>query len=82
MSNNESAGSDVVIEITDTTGFEVDDELKVEDDNDAETAVITAVVANTSITVDTLTNSYTTAANAKVTVGRPGSYIVNDLVLK
>ena len=82
MSNNEAAGSDVVIEITDTSSFEVDDEIKVEDDNDAETAVITAVVANTSITVDTLTNSYTTAANAKVTVGRPGSYIVNDLVLK
>ncbi|MCK5217615.1 MAG: hypothetical protein KAJ93_07485, partial [Methanosarcinales archaeon] len=37
MSNNEAAGSDVVIEITDTTGFEVDDEIKVEDDNDAET---------------------------------------------
>ena len=82
MSNNEAAGSDVVIEITDTTGFEVDDEIKVEDDNDAETSVITAVVANTSITVDTLANSYTTAANAKVTVGRLGSYIVNDLVEK
>lgn len=83
MQNNESAGSSVVIEIADTTGFEVDDEIHVEDDNGEEAnVIITAVVTNTSITVDTLANSYTTAANATVTVGRLGSWIVNDLVEK
>ena len=82
LQNNESAGSSVVVEIADTTGFEVDNEVKVEDDNASENAVITAVVANTSITVDSLSNSYTTAANATVTVGRVGSFIVNDLVEK
>ena len=82
LQNNEAAGSNVVIQIADTTGFEVDDEVKVEDDNASENAIITVVVTNTSITVDSLSNSYTTAANAKVTVGRLGSYIVNDLVEK
>ena len=82
LQNNESAGSDVVIEIADTTGFEVDDVVQVSDDNDAENSTVTAVVANTSITVDALTNSYTTAANAIVTVGELGSDIVDDLVSK
>jgi hypothetical protein len=82
LQNDESAGSSVVIEIADTTGFEVGDEVLIQDDNNAETALVTAVVTDTSITVDSLSNSYTTAANAFVRVGRLGSYIVNDLVSK
>lgn len=82
LQNDESAGSSVVIEIADTTGFEVDDEIRIADDASEETATITAVVTNVSITVDTLSNSYTTAANAAVTVGQLGSFIVDDLVTK
>ncbi len=82
MINNEAAGSSVVIEIADTTGFAVNDIVRVEDDNNAENATITAVVPATSITVDLLAHSYTTAASAKVTVGRLGSYIIDDLVTK
>ena len=82
LQNNEAAGSNVVIEIADTSGFEVGDEVQIQDDNSAETALISAVVTNTSITVQTLTNSYTTAAGATVKVGQLGSYIINDLVTK
>jgi hypothetical protein len=82
LQNNESAGSSVVIEIASTTGFAISDEVKIVDDNGEETATVTAVVVNTSITVDSLTNSYTTAASAKVTVGEVGSDIVDDLVTK
>jgi hypothetical protein len=80
--NNENAGSSVVIEIADTTGFSIDDDVQIHDDNNSEVAVITNVVLNSSITVDTLTNSYTTLANAYVIVGEVGSAIVDDLVTK
>jgi hypothetical protein len=77
-----SAGSLVVISITDTTGFEEGDSVTVTDDNNSENATITAVVANTSITVDELSNSYTTADSGYVTVGELSSDIVADLVQK
>lgn len=82
LGSDVSAGSSAVLSIIDTTGFEVGDEVKVSDDNNDETATITSVVTNTSVTVDTLSNSYAVADNAIVTVGELGSDIVNDLVEK
>jgi len=82
IGSNISPGSSVVISIADTTGFEEDDEVKVSDSSGNETATITSLVLNTSITVDTLTNSYTTARDADVTVGELGSDIIDDLVEK
>jgi hypothetical protein len=77
-----TAGSSVVLSVADTTGFEVDDEVKVSDDNNDETATIMAVVLNTSITVDVLSNSYSVADNAIITVGELGYDIVDDLAEK
>ena len=59
--NNPAAGSNVVINISNTSGLAVYDTVGIENgDGTAEFATITAIVANTSITVYTLANSYTT----------------------
>lgn len=60
--NNPSAGSNVALLMSNTAGFEVGDVVTVKDKNSdtRETATVTVVTANTSITVGTLVNSYTT----------------------
>lgn len=65
FSNNESAGSDVVIEVADTTGFYVGNQTFISDSANSEWVSIKSIVTNTSITVRELTNSYTTANGAK-----------------
>ena len=68
MKNNESADSNVVVEVEDTTGFYVGNLTNISDDDNNEVSRIKAVDPNTSITVDALSNSYTTAKNAKLEV--------------
>lgn len=58
--NNPSAGSSVVINMTDTGDLAVGREVTVKDGSNSEICRVTAVVSNTSITVATLVNSYTT----------------------
>ena len=64
FSNNESDGTDVVVEVASTTGFYVGNQVFVSDSVSSEWTRITAIVTDTSITVD-LTNSYTTANGAQ-----------------
>lgn len=61
-SNNPAAGSSVTINIADTGTPEltVGQRVTVKDGVSSEVAYVTAVVTNTSVTVDTLANSYTT----------------------
>lgn len=59
-SNNPAAGSSVVININDTATLVVGMDVTVRDGSASEISRITALVSNTSITVDTLANSYTT----------------------
>lgn len=68
MLNNESAGSDVVIDVTSTTGFYVGNKCLVSDDNNNEFARIKSISLNSSITVNSISNNYTTAANAKLDI--------------
>ena len=68
ISNDESAGSDVVIEVASTTGFYEGNQVFVSDSAGSEWARIKTIVTDTSITVDTLTNSYTTANGAKLEI--------------
>ncbi len=58
--NDPAAGSSITLNMTDTTGFLVGDIVKVSSSAGSEEAVITAVVANTSITVNTLALNHTT----------------------
>lgn len=55
-----SAGSSVVISLASTTGYTVGKKVVVHDGSHTEVCTISAVSANTSITVTTLANSYTT----------------------
>jgi hypothetical protein len=63
--NDEAAGDDVVVEVASTTGFYVGNQVNVSDSENNEMCRIKAIVTDTSITIDTLTNSYTTANGAK-----------------
>lgn len=63
--NDEVAGSDVLIEVTSTSGFYEGNEVFVSDSENSEWCRIKTIVSNTSITVHELTNSYTTANGAK-----------------
>jgi len=56
--NNETAGSDVVIELNTTTGIVVGDYIRIYDDVNSEHCYVSAVNAGTSITVSTLANNY------------------------
>jgi len=59
--NSPTAGSNKTINIPDTTNFVNGNTVRIEDDTNAENAVINAVpVANVSIQVATLVNGYTT----------------------
>lgn len=60
--NNPSAGNNVALLMSNTAGFEVGDVVTVKDKNSGtrETSTVTVVTSDTSITVGTLTNSYTT----------------------
>lgn len=58
-SNNPAAGSNVVILLDNTEMFAVGDTVTVEDSSNRETATVTVVAADTSITVNTLADSYT-----------------------
>lgn len=66
LTSNISAGDAVVCSVLDTTGFYVGDKARLEDDNHGEWDRITAIVTNTSITVEHLDYDYNTAANAKI----------------
>lgn len=65
FSNNESAGSDVVVEVASTAGFYEGNEVFVSDSLSSEWARIKSIAAGVSITIVELTNSYTTANGAK-----------------
>lgn len=54
-----TSGSSKVINMSDTGDLAIGMEVTVRDGSNSELAYVTAVVNNTSITVDTLTNSYT-----------------------
>jgi len=58
--NNPAAGSSVVINVADTSGVAVNDPVTIDDGISNEVQFVTALVTNTSITVGTLSNSYTT----------------------
>lgn len=66
FSNDEAAGANVVIEVADTTGFYEGNTVFVSDSSNSEWCRIKTIVTNTSITVDDLTYSYSTAAGAKI----------------
>ena len=68
FSNNESAGSNVVIEVADTTGFYEGNQIFVSDSQNSEWTRIKTIVTNTSITVKTLLNSYTIENSAKLEI--------------
>ncbi len=57
--NSPTSGSSKTINISDTSTLVVGMEVSVKDGSNSEVATITAVVLNTSITVASLTNSYT-----------------------
>lgn len=57
--NSPTSGSSKTINISDTSTLAVGMEVSVKDGSNSEVAVITAVVANTSITVASLASSYT-----------------------
>ena len=58
--NNPSSGSNVVINVSDTSGVSVGSLVTVAGGGNNEIAIVTAVSVNTSITVASLVNSYTT----------------------
>jgi hypothetical protein len=58
--NNPAAGSNIVINVPDTSGVVVGSLVTVKGGANNEIARVNTVVANTSITVDTLANAYTT----------------------
>ncbi|MFH0924245.1 MAG: LamG-like jellyroll fold domain-containing protein [bacterium] len=66
LTNNESTGTSVTIELANTQDLTIGDRIEIEDDDNWETTTITAVTLNTSITVNTLANFYTTAKGATV----------------
>lgn len=68
MSFSVNSGSDVVISVADTTGFYEGNEVFVSDNENSEWARIKTIITNTSITVDILNNSYTTANNGKLDI--------------
>jgi hypothetical protein len=58
--NDPAAGSNITLNVADTSYFVVYDYVRVSSSAGAETARINAIVANTSITVDVLTLNHTT----------------------
>ncbi len=58
--NSPTAGNSKIIQMADTSNFEVGDSIVVEDNSHTEIAAVTAVSTNVSITVATLANAYTT----------------------
>lgn len=70
MSGNEGAAQ-TVIELASTTGLKTGDLIVLEDSASSEQRTITSLIVDTSITVDAITNAYTTANSAKVTRGDP-----------
>lgn len=68
MVNNESSGSDIIIQVASTTGFYEGNEVHISDSESGEVSRIKNIVSNTSITVDTLINSYTTINGAKLDI--------------
>jgi len=58
--NNPNAGSNVLIKISDTSGIDIGSAVVVQDDLSYESATVSNISADTSITVSTLVNSYTT----------------------
>jgi hypothetical protein len=66
--NDKVAGSDVVIEVADTTGFYSGHEVFVSDSENEEWVRIKAITLNTSITVDALSNSYNIIDGAKLDI--------------
>jgi hypothetical protein len=73
--NDPSAGSSVVLDMTDTIGAVVGNTVTISSSAGSETTTITAVVANTSITVATLALNHTTT-NPVVTIWKY-AYIVD-----
>lgn len=67
LTSNVTAGDSIVCLVGDTTSFYVGDKVQVEDYSNAEWDRITAIILNTSVTINHLAHSYTTAANAKIT---------------
>ena len=69
--NNPASGTNVVIGLTNTSGVAVGDPVTINGGGHNEVAFVTAVVTNTSITVATLVNSYTTPTvyfNSRATI--------------
>jgi hypothetical protein len=62
FTNDPAAGSNIVLNMTNTQGFTIFDTVNVSSGAGNEDAKITAVVANTSITVDTLALNHTTSS--------------------
>lgn len=60
--NDPAAGSNIVLNMTDTSNFEVADIVTVSSSAGSEDATITSVAANTSITVNTLALNHTTTS--------------------
>lgn len=87
-SNNPTAGSSKQIDLTDTATLEVGMYVGIKDGSNSEIARITAVVTNTSITVATLANSYTTPdvygyrARATALTKQDGVYVQNGATNK
>jgi hypothetical protein len=75
--NDPAAGSNVVLNMANTAGFRVNDRVKVSSSAGSEEATITVVVANTSITVDSLALNHTTT-NPLVTNRLPYDVYVYD----
>ncbi len=59
-SNSPTSGSNKVINVSDTTGLTIGSLVTVKDGTSNESARVNAIVVNTSFTVDTLVNGYTT----------------------
>lgn len=68
FSNDESADSNVVIEVVDTTGFYEGNQVFVSDSQNSEWTRIKTIVVNESITVEALSNLYTTENGAKLEI--------------
>ncbi len=66
--NDPAAGSSIVLNMAATAGFNVGNKVLVSSSAGSEVAIITAVVANTSITVDVLALNHTTT-NPMVYIG-------------
>lgn len=63
-----TAGSNVVCNVVDTTGFHVGNKVFVSDSADSEWSRIKSLIENTSITITSLTNNYTKVNGAKLNI--------------